>query len=76
MIDGLKQPMIVGLEGVQGADAAALELARLFQGNGELAKPRAIVHGTEGVPITLVGFLRNFSAPVQVGHATPHPQPP
>src|ERR1035438_3919967 len=41
-------------------------------------RPRVLAippHRTEGIPITLIGFLRNFSAPVHVGHAAPHSAP-
>src|ERR1022692_1162288 len=56
-------------------DAPALILARLLQSSGEFAEAGAVVHRTEGIPITLIGFLRNFSAPVHVGHAAPHSAP-
>src|ERR1017187_2102310 len=60
--------MVVGLEEVYRTDAPALILARLLQSSGEFAEAGAVVHRTEGIPITLIGFLRNFSAPVHVGH--------
>src|ERR1039458_1291790 len=67
--------MVVGLEEVKRTDAPALILARLLQSSGEFAEAGAVVHRTEGIPITLIGFLRNFSAPVHVGHAAPHSAP-
>src|ERR1035441_7587545 len=67
--------MIAGLEEVQRADTPSLILARLLQSSGEFAEPGAVVHRTEGVAVTLIGFLRNLGTAVQIGHATPHSPP-
>ena len=67
--------MIVGLEGMKGADAASLILARLFQVSGEFAKSGAVIDRTEGVPIALVGFLGNLAPAVHIGYTTPHDAP-
>src|ERR1022692_888474 len=67
--------MIVGRENVKRTNTALLVLARLLQSSGEFAEPGAVVHGTEGVPVTLIGFLRNLGSAVHIGDATPHSPP-
>jgi hypothetical protein len=68
----LQQLVIVSLEEVQCADTPSPILAGLLQSSGEFAEPGAVVHCTEGVPVTLIGFLRNLGAAVHIGHATTH----
>ena len=53
----MQQLIVVGLEEVKRADTPSLILARLFQVSGEFVKSGAVVNRTEGVPITLIGFL-------------------